>query len=263
VEIYWTRTKTIVTASLLVLVALALIIKRIWFPSVEPFFSLDYEHLREAPANILVLRPTKFAESRRPGTLVRHMPTTSGHYDPRQIRLVGRNVSFAEVIAIAYQCQQSRVLLPANAPTNGFDFLVTKPKPEEVLQQALKRKLGYTAGWKERDVEVFELKVRVPNAAGLRPSAAGAFGRSEYKNGKLHFRHAQVQLLTGMLQGSFKKPVMDKTGLKGFYDFSIPWERSGRRYGPDAAALNEYLGELGLALVPATEWMPMMVVEKK
>jgi uncharacterized protein (TIGR03435 family) len=263
-EIIWTRTKTIVTVSVLLLVVAALVVKKVWFPTVdEKFFSLDYQRLQLAPAGVLILRPTHFSESRRAGAFSAPMQTKSGQYDPNQMRIVGRNVPFDELIAQAYRCQPSRVFLPYGTPTNNYDFLVTvKDKPVEKLQAVIKKKLGYVARWQDQESEVFQLKVQIPNHSGLRPSASDQSGGSNYKGGKLHFTHAHVQNVLWMVERSLGKPVEDKTGLTGFYDYALTWNWQVRRNGLDMDEIKKSLSELGLALVSTTETMPMMTVER-
>jgi uncharacterized protein (TIGR03435 family) len=125
----------------------------------------------------------------------------------------------------------------------------------------VKSKLGYTASWRQRDAEVLQLKVRTPNAPGLRVSANDTGGGSEYRAGKVQFRHAQLRWITGMMENTFNLPIEDETGLDGYYDFAIAWDWRNQRRGGDEESLRKSLAELGLVLVPATTSMQMMVVE--
>lgn len=258
-EITWTRTKTIVTVSVLALLALGVAVKKIYFPTVdEKYFQLDYQRLQHAPANIFILRPTHFAESRRTGYMSASASYEPGKYLPR---LLGRNVTLAQIIAAAYQCPQSRVVLPWDAPTNHFDFLDTLSKqPAERLQAAVKRKFGCVAGWKDHETEVWQLKVQTPDAPGLHASSADR-GNVQFKNGRIYFTHMAVGQLSGLLESALKKPVQDQTGLTGFYDFSVAWSWRGSN-AMDVQAVKNALAELGLTLDDDTGLMQMMVVER-
>jgi uncharacterized protein (TIGR03435 family) len=260
-EIFWTRTKSIMTVCALLLAGVAWGVKHFYFPTVdEKFFQLDYQRLQSAPPNIFIFRPTHFAAAGRSGAMSASSPNQAGRYNPDEMRLLGRNAGVKETIALAYQCQPSRVVLPGGAPTNRYDFLVTTKKPNERLQKAVQHRFGYTARWQERETDVLELKVRMPGV--LHPSGTNNSPGSEYKGGKLILHHAPVQWLAGMIEDLFGKPVMDQTGLTGYYDFEIAWDWRGRRADPDKDALNRSLNELGLGLTPGSETMQMMVVER-
>jgi len=107
---------------------------------------------------------------------------------------------------------------------------------------------------------VLVLKVRNPNSPGLKPSSAGKENFT-YNVGKLYFRHASLRWIIRMAEYQFKQPVIDKTGLTGFYDFTVVSEGPGRRNPTDEAFENS-LAEMGLALISDSETMQMMVVEE-
>ena len=85
--------------------------------------------------------------------------------------MVGRNVTFQMLMAAAYSYNPERIMLPAGAPTQNFDFLVTKAgDPREHLQSAIRKQLGYSADKETQVVPVLVLKVVNPNSDGLRIS---------------------------------------------------------------------------------------------
>ena len=259
-----TKTQVWLAAGAAVLVVAVLLVKKIWFPGVDDsYFQLDYQRVQNAPSHVLLLRPTHFAGSRRTGCFAVPVRSRSGKYDPQQVRMVGRNVTLAQVIATAYQCPLARVALPTYAATNRYDFLVTVTrKPVERFQSAVRSKLGYTAVWQERETEVLELKVRRPNAPGLRPSDDSTRQKTNYKAGKLEFQHAPIQTVIYMLEQVFKQPVLDKTDLSGSFDFSLEWRRSGGDEPMNKDSMNRSLDAMGLTLVSDSEQTTMMVVEK-
>jgi uncharacterized protein (TIGR03435 family) len=253
-----TKTKLVVIG-LLLLAGAAFGLKRAYFrPVDDDWFRLDYDHFRRAPAGVLILRPTHFNDPQRSGCLSVSTSPAPGQYVPR---LLGRNVALDEVIAMAYRCPVSRVLLPVVAPTNRYDFLVTvRDRPMERLQAAVKRRLGYVAGWQERETDVLQLKVRTPNAPGLRASSA-ANGGIGFKFGRLNFTNQPVSRLPELLERVLRRPVQDKTGLTGNYDFSLVW--SWRQWRPpDETALKNSLHEMGLTLEQDRDTLSMMVVQE-
>lgn len=257
-----TRKHIFIGIGALLLIAAGVAVKLIYFPKVdEIFFQLDSNKLQQAPANVLILRPTHFATSRRSGAFAMPARDKSGQYDSSQMRFVGRNVGLDQIIPVAYQCSLSRVVLPRDVPAEHYDFLVTlRSKAAERFQAVIKKKLGYAAHWDNREVEVLQLKVQIPNAPGLKPGTGDGV-KNNFKDGRLYFYNAPVASITGLLEYALKKPVQDKTGLTGSYDFSISWNWRGAG-SMDEASLKNSLREPGLALATESETMQVMVVEK-
>jgi uncharacterized protein (TIGR03435 family) len=251
----WTRTKTIATIGVALLLGVGFVVKAVYFPSVDDkFFQLDYRRLQSAPANVFIFRPTHFPDNPRSGCII-----ASANYVPR---MVGRNVALPQIMAMAYQCPLSRLVLPTSVPTNHFDFLVTvRNKPVERLQAVVQDKLGYVAHWQERYTEVLRIKV-THTAPGLRPSGSATAPGIRFKEGRYYFTQMPVGQLVGFLEGALKKPVQDKTGLTGNYDFSILWNWRGSDF-MDEKSIRSTLGELGLTLKSENDAIQMMVVERK
>jgi uncharacterized protein (TIGR03435 family) len=257
----WFKTKTAVTIGLVLLVAGAgLVAKRIFWPVDDSVFVLDSRRLEKAPSGVVLLRPTHFPNSRVSGMFTRGFSPKPGK---RAMRMIGRNVSLAAVIQMAYRCNSSRIVLPPNPPKDNFDFLVTvSDKPEERLQTAIKKKLGYVARWETRETDVLLLKVQTPNAPGLKRSTKeGSEEDGRYNNGKLSFKHQPLSGLTGFLEYMLKQPVLDKTGLTDFYDYSVDWNQHIRTGTLNRNDFNKSLRDMGLALVSGSESLEMLVVE--
>jgi uncharacterized protein (TIGR03435 family) len=257
-------TKIILTsAAAVLLIAAAVAVKLAFFPSVnDAWFQINQQKLRRVPKNLVVVRPTHFPDS----------PAKSSPPGMTQVRvnqawwMVGRNVSLQQLMAAAYSYNPGRIALPPNAPKHNFDFLVTVPtSPQERLQAAIKRKLGYTAQKEMRDTDVLALKVQDPNSPGLTVSS-GTRGGVSQKNGRLYFTHQRLTVVTDGLEGMLKTPVVDETGLTNFYDFSLVWDpqtakqiQSGTL---DSETGKKILAEWGLGLEPDTASIEMLVVKK-
>jgi uncharacterized protein (TIGR03435 family) len=179
------------------------------------------------------------------------------------MRMMGYKVSFAEVIAAAYACAPNRVILPPEAPKGDYDFLVTLPeKPNEHLQAAIKKKLGWVASWEPRETEVLLLKVKTPNASALHLSTNGQNTSLSVQNGRLQATHLRLGYLSGLLENTLKHPVLDQTGQTNYYDFSVEWDPNQYPDVPDLAAVNKIMGQIGLELQSDTASMLMVVVKK-
>jgi len=248
----------------LVLVAAVIAVKMIFFPSVsDKYFQTNAARLRQAPANVVIVRPTHFANSAKKSS-------PQNQFGNASIKgaqwMVGINVTFQNLIATAYSYNPGRVALPPNPPKDSYDFLVTVPKdPQARLQTAIRRKLGYTAQVETIDTPVFALKVEDPNSPGLKVSTARSDSLAE-KNGRLYFTHQRLTTITDGLEGLVKMPVVDKTGLTNYYDFSLVWDTQTAQQIQngtlDQATGQKILAEWGLGLEPDTASLEMLVVKK-
>ncbi|HXE42594.1 MAG TPA: DUF3738 domain-containing protein, partial [Candidatus Baltobacteraceae bacterium] len=209
------RTTKIILAGVaaIVLIAAVVAIKMIWFPGVnDDWFQMGAQKLRKVPAGKIIVRPTHFPKS----------PTDSLTILPK--RLVGCNVTFKQMIAIAYGENEGDVWLPPSAPKNNFDFLVTALSNQKgLLRDAIEKKTGYAGHKETRDTDVLALKILDPALPNLKESAADEKTGQNMKSGRLYLTHQKISVIVGGMSGIVKMPVVDKTDLKNFYNFSIPW----------------------------------------
>jgi uncharacterized protein (TIGR03435 family) len=264
-----TRTTKIVLTSVaaVILIATVVAVKLIFFPSIkEAYFTMNNGNnrsLQKVPANLVVVRPTHFANSTHKG--ISYVSSQSNGRNVR--RMMGRNVPLRDVIAVAYGQSPSRVVLPLDAPKGNYDFLVTvTDNPEGRLQSAIRRKLGYTAQMETRDTDVLALKVEDPNSPGLKASGADERDNTSFKDGKLYFTHQRLTVVTDGLEQMIKSPVVDKTGLTNYYDFSLVWNQQMQRQiqngTMDQATGQKILADWGLGLEPDTAPLEVLVVKK-
>jgi uncharacterized protein (TIGR03435 family) len=255
-----TRTKTIVLVVAVLLIAAVVAVKMIFFPSVKDiWFQTNGQRLRQSPQGMVIVRPTHFPKSPTNGMTFANVKGKR--------RMAGRNVTFQQLMAMAYNYNPGRVYLPPSAPKNNFDFLVTAlSAPEEHLRAAIQKKTGYTANVEARDTDVLSLKIEDPDSSGLKVSDAGEKDDVSPKNGRLYFTHQHLSVVTDGLEQMLKTPVVDKTGLTNFYDFSLAWDPQTQRQIQsgtiDADTGKKILGEWGLALEPDTASIEMLVVKK-
>ena len=254
-----TKTKTVVTGVMVsAVIVLAVVVKWLFFPSInEEYFKSDYREFQKVPDNLLVVRPTHFSLPSHGTIFSSYTRSPSGQYVVRQM---GRNVSLERVMALAYQCNPSQIIPPATKPPGNFDFLVTVPDPSrERFKAAIQKKLGYTAHWESRNTKVLLLETQTPYPPGLKVSTARN-GNISFNNGKYEFTHVPLGSLMGFFEQYLKQPVLDRTGLTDFYDFSVErnWPIPG---DPNQKTVEKILMNLGLKLEPGNESMRMLVVE--
>lgn len=171
------------------------------------------------------------------------------------------------LMAWAYNQNPGRISLPWGAPTNDFDVLMTAAgDPQQLLQAAVRRKLGYTAHEETKDTAVLDLKVENPNAPGLKVSGNDEKQDTSYKSGRLYFTHTRLGEIIQGMEEMVRTPVVDQTGLTNFYDFSLVWDarmqRAMQEGKIDEDTGKKILGDWGLGLEPDTAPVEMLVVEK-
>ncbi|HUB87365.1 MAG TPA: TIGR03435 family protein [Verrucomicrobiae bacterium] len=254
-----TKTKTILLVTVaIVLIAAAVAVKLVFFPSAkDAWFTMTAVAVRQAPAGLVIVRPTHFPNSARHGFF----------YERNTRRMMGRDVTLKQLIAAAYGQPAGRIALPPDAPKINYDFLVTAPgNQQQLLQNAIRKKLGYTAQMEMHDTEVLALKIEDPDAPGLKISPDNERANADVKNGRLYFTHQRLTMITGGLEQMLQTPVVDKTDTTNFYDFSLPWDaqtQQALQNGTlDQTAGEKILADWGLGLEPDTASLNMLVVKK-
>ena len=132
--------KTKALAGILVLaLTVAVVVKVMFFPSIkDAYFAMDERSLQQAPAGLILVRPTQFPFLREKGILRTAAPKSNGE----TVWIMGRNAPLRDVIAAAYGQNLSRVVLPADVPPTHFDFLMTAP-----AKQLPRFQESSAAGW--------------------------------------------------------------------------------------------------------------------
>jgi uncharacterized protein (TIGR03435 family) len=252
--------KIIVSIAVVLVVVVAAVVKLIFFPSVkDAWFQFSAQKLRQIPGGIVVVRPTHFPKSLHKGIIVTGMNGTR--------RMLGRNITLAQLMAAAYDYNPARVVLPPDAPTNNFDFLVTVPSgPDEHLQLAIRKKINFVAHPETRDADVLVLKIVDVGLPGLTVSDTGEKQNVIFQNRRINFTHTSLAAITGGLEHMLNAPVVDKLGLTNFYDYSMAWteqtQRQMRNGTMTREAANKILASWGLGLQADTASIKMLVVEK-
>ncbi len=254
-------TKAILTVggAIFILAAMTTVVKSQQSPAVsDSYFEPNADKLRQVPANLAVVQPTHFPDAI---AKIKH-----AHDGDSLARTVGRNVTFRDLIAEAYDCEPGCVVLPLDAPKGGFDFVVTEsPKTRRHLREAIETALGYAATSETRDTEVLVLLAKDSNPAGLAVSTASD-DDINYRDGKLYFTRQPLSIVVKGLEEGFALPVVDKTGFTNNYDFTMTWNdkttqamRDGDFHFDGAQTV---LNGWGLELKPDTARLEMFTVKK-
>jgi uncharacterized protein (TIGR03435 family) len=160
------------------------------------------------------------------------------------------------------------MIFTSGDPQKEYDYIANLPQGSmEALQRELKDKLGLVGRTETRDMDVLVLKVKIPNAPGLKPPS-GAWrtwdgrGRFHCDNQRLSTLHPSSWSLTAYLEACVGMPVVDQTGLTQNFDIDLTWNEQDGQDSNREALKQVLLDQLGLELVPANMPIEMLVVEK-
>ncbi len=187
------------------------------------------------------------------------------------IKWGGINVTVREILRAAYRCGPGRVAFPAGEPQERYDFISTlRQDTEEALQREVKKTLGLTGRWENLETNILALRMRNPDAPGLKHAF---YNPSEYGNlrgGHIHCFGEPLSWkprtppwgLTKHLERIFQVPVVDETDLKGSYNLDLRWKATTDPDANQEAVKKALIDQLGLELMPAHKAVEMLIVEK-
>lgn len=149
----------------------------------------------------------------------------------------------------------------ANVQSNFLDIAgVTWGASTYALQQEVKKQFGVVAQFENIETNVLFLKVRNPNAPGLKTSTARMSAGNIDRPGQLKLVKVTPFSLVLTLENFFKMPIVDQTGLHGEYDVNLKWKPENN---PQQENLKQVMfDQLGLELTPGTARVDLLVVER-
>jgi uncharacterized protein (TIGR03435 family) len=148
-------------------------------------------------------------------------------------------------------------------PEGRYDYIVSLTNGNaEALQQEVKREFGVIARIETRETNILLLKVKAPNAPGLKPSTSSLADQFEsWDPGHFESKNKPLGYLACTLELYANVPVIDRTGLTNGFDINLHWEQTDLQ-NHNWNNVNQALAPLGLELVPSREPIEMLVVEK-
>jgi uncharacterized protein (TIGR03435 family) len=255
----WTKAKTAIvvgTSALLAVGTTTVTIKTIAAHRAEASWRVLNPDPDRAPQLVKIL-PTKFPPS-----------VQSANVGNRGDNWIGVGQSAKDIALIAYNAQPGRVYFTGPQTKERYDFISTLPRATgSALQAELKKRLGLVGRWETKDTDVLLLKVRRPNAPGLKSPTDG--GSDEIHNGHYYCDNAPLSSdsdwhpgIARFLGYYFDSPVVDQTGLTQHFHIDLRWDERGRGDPEHNALKQALLEQLGLELEPSSEPVEMLVVEK-
>lgn len=148
---------------------------------------------------------------------------------------------------------------------------------QQMLQGLLADQFKLKVHQEARDLPVYELTV-AESGSKLQKQPDGKHGLMKFGMGELTSSSAPLELLTAQLSMRLGRTVVDKTGLKGNYAYSLHWtpdaEEQARMHrneliAPDTSAasssapplLTAIQEQLGLNLQPSTNRVQVLVID--
>ncbi len=206
---------------------------------------------------IVLIRRTKFPEAN-------HGSSVAGE------RMIAVNVPVEAILKEAYGENYLRTVKPPNMPKGNFDFLVNLPTGSRTaFQTELKKKFGMTARREVREADVLVLKLKTPDAPGIKVSDKTSSQFGPY--GDLRYHRVDAEGYSGRqvkaaglilyLESRLQKPVVDQTGLTNNYDMDLKWDH-GSEAGQSERLKQAVLDQLGIQIVPSRERIEMLIVER-
>jgi uncharacterized protein (TIGR03435 family) len=196
-----------------------------------------------------------------------------GQFSGPRIRLVA--LTLTDLAGNAYHRERYQITGgPSWMNSERYDVQANAPGETAPTQDDLRRMLRALLA------DRFQLKVHMEtkelptyalvagkNGPKLKESTAGEYSQSASGNRTAHmaFVKATMEQLAGNLYYSVGRPVFDKTGLRGFYDFTLDWTPDyGGPPTADSNGVNIFTAlqeQLGLKLEPQKAPIEMLLID--
>jgi uncharacterized protein (TIGR03435 family) len=200
------------------------------------------------------------------------------HLTGRHYAIVGQTAE--SLIMVGYGVQKKQIL---NAPnwiaTEKWDVngvIDTPGQPSEDQGRALVRKLlaerfGLATHTGKRELSVYAITV-ARGGVKMTPSAGDPNALPDENDSEnagqaaMQMQNAAVAALATVLRFRLDRPVVDKTGLTGRYDFVLKWTVDDTRAPTDGSAAPSLFtamqDQLGLKLEPVRTMADVVVIDK-
>jgi uncharacterized protein (TIGR03435 family) len=191
---------------------------------------------------------------------------SGAHADRGQ--MTATNVSLRSLIVMAYDIRDYQLEGPDWLSSERFDiaakFPEALPKDREAYNAAFHTMVRKMLDDRfklaiHRDTKTFRLQELVIEKDGIKFKEAPERDSHNSDSNKTHYTGSSVTMaaFAAFLSQTGEYPVLDKTGLKGFYDFKLDWGVE-----PDGQTLTDAMREqLGLKLETRRAPLEIVVVD--
>lgn len=181
-------------------------------------------------------------------------------------RLTCSNVNLKKLIVAAYDIKDFQLSGPDWLSSEIYDVAATMPPATAtdqvmlMLQSLLAERFQLTAHRETREVPMYALVV---GKGGLKIKE-GEFGQGSTSNSPGHLTAQKIPMtkFADFLANQLGSPVTDRTGSKGFFDFTLEWTPDAASDGTPGASIFDALQEqLGLKLEARKGPAEMLVID--
>jgi uncharacterized protein (TIGR03435 family) len=195
-------------------------------------------------------------------------------------RIVIENHTVGEMVEMSYGVHARQIV---NAPSwveserfdvEGVPDVEGQPSVtqfQEIVRRLLENRFGLKFHTEKREMPRYVLTVaksgpKMEPTKGAPDALPNMRGTGDKTSRTLQMENVSMRELAHNLQGELDRPVVDETGLKGKYDFTLKWSRGDAAATGDAdnslpsffTALQE---QLGLKVEPSKGEVDVMVIE--
>jgi uncharacterized protein (TIGR03435 family) len=207
-----------------------------------------------------------------------HPGTITMSADPavRGRRVTGTASTLLDLITTAYGVKYDQVSGgPGWGDSDHYDIdakaegdgILTKDQAQKMLQTLLAERFQLKIHRETKEVPVYALVVG-KNGPKLKETSADAPGKNFVRGGStgMHMEATRgtMEQLARQLSATAGRPVVDKTGLTGYYAYTLDWIPASRALEPDSdipSMVTAIQEQLGLKLERAKGPIEMLIVD--
>jgi uncharacterized protein (TIGR03435 family) len=195
----------------------------------------------------------------------------------RGSRVTATAVTLVDLITSAYGVRYDQITGgPAWSKSDHYDLSakaegeapLTAAESRQMLQGLLAERFQLVVRRETREVPVYALVV-AKGGSKMRETSADEEGDNftRTNGGVMHMvaTRGTMERLARQLSGTSGRPVVDRTGLKGYYAYKLEWTPANRPSEPDAEVPSLFTAiqeQLGLRLENAKGPWEMLVIER-
>jgi uncharacterized protein (TIGR03435 family) len=183
-------------------------------------------------------------------------------------RFTAKNINLGILISIAYGVDSNKILGGPDWLDSGrYDIAakvegdagLTREQMQPLLQHLVEQRFHLTAHRDTKELDGYALVV-ARGAPRLKASKGAPASAYRYENNMV-VQNASLQTFAGMLELPAGRPVIDKTGIEGAYDFNLKYSTAANP-DPDLPDLFTSLQQqLGLKLEPQKVPVAILVID--
>ncbi len=177
--------------------------------------------------------------------------------------IIATGVDFMNAIANVYPGFRRSQVITDCSFQGRYDIYLKVPQGQgdllyQILQTEFEDYFGLTSRRETREMDVYILTAPKDRSPNLREPTQKSQGFMRAGRGKYTVSNQPIDSITGTLESSLNKPVINETNLTGRYDYEI-------NYHPDnpGSIVNAICDQFDLKLTAARRPLEVLIIEKK